>query len=192
MAFDHHALLAALVEREQSEPATVLDGSSLMQRFGPLAEDNARAWEVMARAAGQLRRLGWIDWRYMLWPTDEGREPDPQFINQQNIQKVRDIVVNERGLAAYASRRQTQMATTQINVVNSTVGQLALGDIHNVTMTAILDAVDRAIDTVDATPEAKQEARTVVQRMRDAAGSVVSSTASGVLEAALRHSLGLG
>jgi hypothetical protein len=78
--------------------------------------------------------------------------------------------------AAYASRRQTHTATTQINVVNSTVGQLALGDIHNVTMTAILDAVDRAIDTVDATPEAKQEARTVVQRMRDAAGSVVSST----------------
>jgi hypothetical protein len=191
MSVDHHALLAALVEREEREPGQSLDGRDLMQRFQGLTHDDPRPWETLVRAAAQLRRVGWIDWRYMLWPKDEGREPQPQFIDQQKIQQVQDIVVNERGLAAHASRRQAQVATTQIDVVNSSVGQLAAGDIHNITVAALLNAVEAAIDSVDATSEVKEEARGVIRRMRSAATSVVSSAASGVLAAALRHSLGL-
>jgi hypothetical protein len=191
MPLDHHALLAALVEREESEPGGTLDGSALMQRFGSLCDDPARAWELIARAAGQLRRLGWIDWRYMLWPKDEGREPLTQFIDQQNIQQVQDIVVTEKGLAAHASRKEVQVSTTQINVVNSTVGQLALGDIQNVTLTSVLGAVESAIEAVDAAPEAKAEARGVVRQMRETATSFAGSAVGGVIETALRRSLGL-
>ena len=81
----------------------------------------------------------------------------PQLMDSQRIQQVRDIVVTEKGLAAFASRKEAQAIAPQINVINSTIGQLALGNIHNVTMTTILDAVETSIDSVDAAPEAKEE-----------------------------------
>jgi hypothetical protein len=179
---DHHALLAALVEREDQEPAVSLDGTRLIQSFSSLVLDDPRAWESLSRAAAQLRRLGWIDWHYVLWPS-ETVEPIPQFIDSQKIQQVQDIVVNDKGLAALASRKQVRAVPLQVNVVNSTVGQLALGDIHNVTLTAILDAVETSIDSVEAPPEAKEEARGVVRRMREAATTVASTTAQSVIEA---------
>lgn len=190
MTIDHHALLAALVEREDQEPGVPLDGTRLIQSFSSLVVDDPRAWESLSRAAAQLRRLGWIDWHYVLWPS-ETVEPIPQFIDSQKIQQVQDIVVNDKGLAALASRKQVRAMPPQVNVVNSTVGQLALGNINNVTITTILDAVETSIDSVKATPEAKEEARGVVGRMREAATTVASATAQGVLETAVRHSLGL-
>jgi hypothetical protein len=190
VAVDHHTLLAALVEREDQEPGVPLDGARLLQHFGSLAVDDPRAWESLARAAAQLCRLGWIDWRYTLWPA-ETAEPIPQFIDSQKIQQAQDIVVNDKGFAALASRQQTRAMPPQVNVVNSTVGQFALGNIHNVTITTILDAVEACIDSVNAAPEAKKEARSVVRRMREAATTVASSTAQSVLETALRNSLGL-
>jgi len=104
---------------------------------------------------------------------------------------IADIVVNDKGLAALASRKQVRAMPLQVNVVNATVGQLALGDIHNVTITTILDAVETSIDSVEAPPEAKEEARGVLRRMREAATTVASATAQSVLGTEVRHSLGL-
>lgn len=192
MAFDHFALLALLVEHDEQEPGNPLSGPDLLQRFGGRADpEGPRGWEVVARAAVQLRRLEWIDWQFMLWPGDRGKEPDLRVFDQQKLQQVRDILVTEKGLAAHASRKQSEVATTQINIINSTVGQLALGDIHNVTVSTVLGTIEAAIDTVDATPEAKAQARTVVGRLREGATSLAGSAAGGVIEAALRHSLGL-
>jgi hypothetical protein len=191
MSLDHHALLDALVEREEQEPGATLDGSALLQRFASLGDDPARSWESLARAAGQLRRLGWIDWRYMLWTKDEGREPLPQFIDQQNIHQVQDVVVTGKGLSAHGSRKEVRVSTTQINVINSTVGQLALGGIRNLTFSSVLGAIESSIEAVDVPPEAKAEADGVVRNMRETAISLAGSTVGGVIEAALRHSLGL-
>jgi hypothetical protein len=190
MSVGHQELLAALAEREELEPGISLDGVTLMQRFSGLAGSHGKPWEPVARAAGQLRRLGWIDWQYMLYP-GQPSEPRPEFIDENNLQYARDIVVTEAGHSVIANRRQGQTGATQINVVNSTVGQLALGDINNVTLSAVLESVERCIEAVEAASDAKEEARGVVRTMRDVAASAASSTAGAVIEAALRHSLGL-
>jgi hypothetical protein len=191
MAFDHFALLALLVEHDEQEPGNPLSGSNLLQSFGARADpEGPRAWELVTRAAVQLRRLGWIDWQFMLWPQDGGKEPDLFLVDQQKIQQAQDILITEKGLAAHASRKQSEVITTQINITNSTVGQLALRDIHNVTISTVLETIEAAIDTVDATPQAKAEARSVLARLRDGATSFAGSAAGSVIEAALRQSLG--
>ena len=101
----------------------------------------------------------------MLWPQDRGKEPDLRVFDQQKIQQVRDILITDKWLAAHASRKQSEVAMTQINITNSTVGQLAFGDIDNVTISTVLGAIEAVIDTVDAVPEAKAQARTVVARL---------------------------
>lgn len=79
----------------------------------------------------------------------------------------------------------------QVNIVNSTMGQLALGNISNIDMFVILKAADRALDQIDAPPEAKEEAHGAIRRMRDAGTSLISSTARDVLAAAVRQALAL-
>lgn len=192
MAFDHFALLALLVEHDEQKPGNPLSGPDLLQRFGGRADPQGpRAWELVTRAAVQLRRLDWIDWQFMLWPQDRGTEPSLLVFDQQKIQQVRDILITGKGPAAHSSSKQAEVATTQINITNSTVGQLALGDIHNVTISTVLGAVEAAIETVDAPSDAKAEARTIVARLREGATSFAGLAAGGVLESALRLSLGL-
>jgi hypothetical protein len=187
---NHHELIAALAKREDDEPGLPIDGSTLMQRFAALAGDDGRAWEAVARATAKLRRLDWIDWQYNLWP-GETAEPQAQFVDDRKLQQVIDIVVTDKGLAAIADRKRAEAATTQINVVNSTVGQLALGNIDNFRLAVLLDAIEQAVGAIDAPERTRQEARSIIQRMRSAAGAAVSSTAQAVLDAAVRRSLGL-
>lgn len=190
MPIDHHTLISWIVEHEQAEPGSALDGTTLMQRAGSITGDSQRPWEEVARAAGQLRRLGWIDWHYSLYP-GESSEPRAEFIDQAKLQQARDIVATTEGLTAAVARKQAAVATTQINIVNSTVGQLALRDISNVNISVILDAIERSLDDLDAPQETKEEARGVIRRMRETGTSVATSAAGGVLAAAVRHSLGL-
>ncbi len=78
-----------------------------------------------------------------------------------------------------------------MNIVNSTVGQIALGDIRNIDVFVILKAAEQALEQLEAPDDAKSEARTALRRMRDAGASVISTTAGEVLAAAVRHALGL-
>ena len=75
--------------------------------------------------------------------------------------------------------------------VDRPVGQVALGDIKNINIFVVLDAMERSLDIVDASPEEKEQARTAIQRMRDVGGAVATSTVSTVLAAALRQASGL-
>lgn len=190
MPLDHHALIAWIVEHEQVEPGSALDGTTLVQRADSITVDSRRPGEEVARAAGQLRRLGWIDWHYNLYP-GESSEPRAEFIDQAKLQQARDIVATAEGLAAVAARKQATVATTQINIVNSTVGQLAMRDIGNLDLFVILDAVEVSLDSLDAPAESKEEARSVIRQMREAGASVATSAAGSILAAAVRHSLGL-
>jgi hypothetical protein len=98
--------------------------------------------------------------------------------------------VSDVGFQALAAL-EAKSASTQVNIVNSTVGQVALGDISNIDVFVILDAAERALEQIDAPAETKAEVRGVIRRMRDAGASTISSTATEVLAAAVRQALGL-
>lgn len=181
MPVDHMELLAWVAQRENAFPGCGLDGGAVMQQASGLAGSDGLPWDAVARAAAQLRRLGLIAWDYSSWPA-ETMEPSPEFIGQSLFQRTRDIIVTGHGHQALAARIAKESAV-QVNSVNSTVGQLAFGDIRNVDVFVILDAAERALAEVEGADQAKTEARRILQRMKAAASSTVSSAAHEVLAA---------
>lgn len=159
-----------------------------MQEASGLAGSDGTPWDAIARAAGRLRKLGLVDWEYMFWP-NESHEPKPELIDGMLLQRTRNILVAGLGHQALAARARSSIP--QVNIVNSTVGQLALADIRNIDVFVILDAAAKALDETDAPEEVKSEARTALRRMRDVGTSVLSSAASEALAAAMRQALGL-
>lgn len=160
-----------------------------MQESAGLAGDDGLPWEAVAKAAARLRKRGHLGWDYVLWP-NEPEEPPPEQIDYMTFQRARDITISGSGLQALATQSAAS-PVTQVNIINSTVGQLALGDISNIDVFVILEAAERALDRIDAPPEIKEQARGVIRRMRDAGSSVISSAAGEVLAAAVRHGSGL-
>lgn len=189
MPVDHMELLGWIADREDVFPGSSLDGTTLVQQLSGLAGSDGMPWDAVARAAGRLRKLGLIDWEYTLWP-NETQEPRPEFIDQRLLQRTRNIIVTGQGHEALAARAP-KAPPTQVNIVNSIVGQVALGDIRNIDVFVILDAAEQALDQVDAPDDAKLEARSVIRRMRDAGASAISATAREVLAAAVRQAFGL-
>jgi hypothetical protein len=188
---DRWKLLAWMADREDNEPGRpTLFGVEFLQQAAGLAGGDGLPWDAVARSAAHLKRLGQIDWRYIPTPTVGRPEPPLEFVDSSFLQQVQEIHVTDKGHAALASRQKTGSGT-QITISNSTVGQLALGDITNIDIFVILDAMEQSLATVDASPEEREEARTAIQRMRDAGGAVAGSAAGSVLGAALRQALGL-
>lgn len=191
MPVDRWALLAWMADREDNEPGMpTLFGASFLQQAAGLAGDDGLSWDAVARSAAHLKRLGHIDWSYIPTPNVDRPEPPLEFVDSAFLQRVQGIHVMDKGHAALATRQKADSGT-QINIVNSTVGQLALGDITNINIFVILDAMERLLETVEGSAEEKEEARTAIQRMREAGGTVASSAAGTVLAAALRQALGL-
>lgn len=182
-------LLEWIAERENDYPGSSLNGSQLMQETSGLAGDDGLPWDAVAKAAARLRKRGYLDWDYTLWP-NESEEPRPDLIDYQTFQRTRDITVSGAGLQALAAR-EAKAAATQVNIINSTVGQLALGDISNIDVFVIFDAAEQALEQIDAPAETKEEVRGALARMRDVAASTLSSAASEVLAAALRQAIGV-
>lgn len=188
MPVDHMELLAWIAQREEVFPGAPLDGSTMMQETSGLAGSDGLPWEAVARAAGRLRKLGLIDWEYMRWP-NEAQEPRADLIDYQLLQRTRTILVTSQGYQALAARAKTP--APQVNIINSTVGQLALGDIRNIDVFVILKAAEQALDQIDAPDDVKSEARGALLRMRDAGASLLSTAARETLAAAIRQALGL-
>lgn len=182
-------LLAWIAERETDFPGSSLDGSSLMQQTSGLAGDDGLPWEAVAKAATRLRKRGHVDWTYDLWP-NESQEPPSESIDYMNFQRTRNITISGSGLQTLAAL-EAKAASHQLNIVNSFVGQIALGDITNIDLFVILDAADQALDQLDAPQEVKAEARGVIQRMRAVGTSVASGAVAEILAAAVRKALGL-
>jgi hypothetical protein len=190
MPIDKWELLSWLVQREENEPsAPTVYGSMLVERAGTLNKGEDDRFQAVARAAGQLKRLGYIEWVYQGNMPSEA-EPRPEDIDQAAIQRTRDIVVTDLGHTAL-EQRSAPASAPQINISNSVVGQLALGNISNIDILILLDAMERSLDKVEGSADEKAEARSVLRRMRDAGGSVANSTVSAILAAALRQALGL-
>jgi hypothetical protein len=189
MAVDRFALLEWLVEREDNEPGVELGGPEIMMRAGHLNRGDQYAQAGVARAAAELERVQWIDWRYEIWP-DRRPEPSLHLFNDQDMQRVRGIIVTGTGHAARATRKP-QVPTQQINIIQSTVGQVALGDISNIDLFVILQAAEQQLETIDAPEKAKEEARSVLRWMRETGAEIATSAAGSVLATAVRQALGL-
>lgn len=191
MPVDRWELLAWMADREDNEPGRpTLFGTEFLQQAAGLAGGDGLPWDAVARSAAHLKRLGQIDWRYMPTPNVDRPEPPLEFVDSAFLQRVQEIHVTDKGHTALASRKE-RGSGTQITISNSTVGQLVLGDITNVDIFVILDAMEQSLDAVDASPEQREEARSAIQRMREAGSTVAGSAAGSVLGAALRQALGL-
>jgi hypothetical protein len=189
MPVDPMELLAWIADREDDYPGAWLDGTSLMQQTAGMAGSDGLPWEAVARAAATLRKRGYLDWDYDKWP-NELQEPPPQHLDYMTFQRTKNITVSGAGYQALEARK-AKSAATQINIINSTVGQVALRDVNNIDVFVILKAAEQALERIDAPSEAKDEARGAIRRMRDAGASALSSTASELLAAAVRQALGL-
>jgi hypothetical protein len=154
-----------------------------------LETERSLAYNNVTRAVAELKRLGWIDWVYDLSPNGSA-EPPPHLISQQDLQNVGEIIVSNAGHERLAERR-SQAARTQVNIVNSVVGQLALGDLHKIDLFMILAGAERKLDDLDVPAEEKAEARGALHRMREAGTTMLTETVAAVLSDAVRKALGL-
>lgn len=191
MPVDQWELLSWMAARE-SDGANrpTMFGTEFLQQAAGLAGDDNLSMDAVARATTHLKRLRYVDWRYIPTPNVDRPEPPLEFVDSAFLQRVQEIHVTAEGHAALADRQKSSTGA-QINIVNSMVGQVALGDIKNIDIFVILDAMERSLATVDASPEEREQARTAIQKMRDAGGTVATSAAGTVLGAALRQALGL-
>lgn len=169
-------LLEWIAARER-DPGGHLTGITLIQKASGLPgedPDTARRWDGVARAAARLHKLGFIEWTYVR-PFNEVGETPYDAMDQQYVQRVRDIMLTGAGYAALKDRAAAEPANT-INI-----GQLALGNITNVDVFVILEAADRLLDQLDAPTEVKDEARGILQRMQSAGQTVASGAAIELL-----------
>lgn len=79
-----------------------------------------------------------------------------------------------------------------INVSDSQVGQLAGGNINNLTLIQFLDAVADEIDKVPASESDREDARDFLRRMREGAGDLATGAGAGVLAQAIARAAGVG
>jgi hypothetical protein len=189
MAVDEFELLAWLAEAEEKNPGALPTGSDVRIQAAHLDRDGQQGPLAVSQALARLRGQGWISWVFMAWP-DRPTEPPPHMIDDTIIQQVRDITVTAQRHGVLAARRPP-VPTQQINIIGSTVHQLALGNLQNITLATILDGVERELTAIDAPEETKREVRGVLQRIRAAGGALATGAAAEVLAAALRRALGL-
>ncbi len=116
-------------------------------------------------------------------------EPPAHLITEQDLRGAGEIIVSNAGHERLAERR-ARAARTQINIVNSVVGQLALGDLHKIDLFLILAGAEKKLDELDVPVEEKEQARGVLRRMREVGTTMLTETVAGVLSDAVRKALG--
>jgi hypothetical protein len=129
-----------------------------MQQTSGMAGTDGLPWEAVARAAAALRKRGYIDWDYDKWP-NELEEPPSQQLDYMTFQRTKNITVTGAGYQALEGRK-AKPAATQINIVNSIVGQVALRDINNIDVFVILKAAEASTRAAIALPSAFRGGRT--------------------------------
>jgi hypothetical protein len=181
---DRFKLLEWLIGREQGS-APAISGIDLLTELGRIGID----WTQIANAAGELLELGWVKARRMQRPGAAGG-PNPQMLTAHELQEFADFQVTEKGYAMHRDRNPEPQGPT-FNISHSHIGQLAAGDINNITIENVLVAIEQEIENVEGTDEDKTQARQTVGRMRDLLTGAGSTAVAGVLSAAARAALGL-
>jgi hypothetical protein len=187
---DKFVMLEFLAAREEAQPGSYPSGGTLFREAAHLEPQPTLVMNNITRVLADLRRLGWIEWVFHPWPRDEV-EPQPHSLTEGNMQQVHEISISDRGHQTLAGRRESH-AGMQINFTNSTVGQLALGDINNVDLTTILLGAERQLDAVKASEEEKDRVRQTLHKLRDTGQALAVGASSELLATVLRKALGLG
>lgn len=181
---DRFKLLEWLIDRER-QSAPPADGPALLSelRLADKREDE------VARVVGELLQHGWVRAEWVRWPGQD-REPNPAAMTVNDLQRYRNLQVTEGGYAMERNRKP-QTAGPTFNISDSTIGQLAGGDINNLTIDKFLLAVAEAIDRTPGSDEERREAHAMLGRAREAVLGIGSGAAGGVLAAAIKSVLGI-
>jgi hypothetical protein len=186
---DKFVMLEFLADREDAQPGVYPSGGTLFADAGHLEEQQPLRNNSVTRALADLRRLGWIDWVFRPTPRYQ-EEPRAQLLTEENIQQVGDIAVSDAGYRALADRRAK--VGTQLNFINSTIGQVVHGDVNNIDLTAILIAAERELDHLDAPAEEKSRVRQALHQIAEVGKATATGVTSELLATTLRRALGLG
>jgi hypothetical protein len=146
--------------------------------------------DELALAVLALYERGLVRLDYPLLDVDQGVEVfagNPSF----HLTQARAIEASAEGRSTLAPDRPAQV----LNISDSTIGQLAMRDIHNTaTLAVFVQSLELAIDRADAPAQAKAEARSWLKRFRLAAragGEVAKSTGVELLAKVITEALGI-
>jgi hypothetical protein len=163
-------VLEFLVNREERHPGGSLQGSTLPIDAATLEPDRSLAYNNVTRAVPELKRLGWIEWVYPSWPSGPV-EPSPHLITEQDVRRA-------------ARRPRGPKSTSSTRLLASSPSASS----HKIDLFLILAGADKKLDVL---AEDKEEARSVLRRMREAGTTTLTATAATVLADAVRNALGL-
>lgn len=178
------------LEDDVGRSESLRSGSALLEAAANEAVVDFVDEDQFALELLRLYRRDLLQLDYELLETDQGQEVfegQPAF----HLRRVRGLQVLPEGRAWVAEPH----AGTTFNISDSTIGQLAGRDIHNATVVAFIEALERVVDQTAASEVAKREAKGFLAGLRRAAGRVGEGVAEGtgteVLVKALSHTLGL-
>lgn len=167
-------------------------GAGLLANGGALLEEVGRRFgeDVIGAVAASL--IGLEDDGLIVFD-------DPSRLVDQISGRQRLVRASRFRLTAVGRDRAVPAATptTVIQIVHAVQAQVAAGDInHYVNFSALLDRAEEALDEVEGVDEeTREEARSIIDKLRAASGPIATGTASGaggaVVGALLKQLLGL-
>lgn len=186
MPVDHIELLRWMAERERREGRGI-GGSELLSGASHLARNEVEPWEAVTRAVELLDDMGCLLWRQ---GTGAPRAADG-LIPREALQLVEEIRITANGQAI--CQHAGGVGTTQITIIqDSTIGQLAMRDNAIGDIRALITVAREQLEGMDAPEEVKDEARSMLERLQGAAGTVGTSAAAALASSALQSAIGLG
>jgi len=143
-----------------------------------------------ARTILSLHERGMVNIDYAVLRCEEGPE---EFRAQANfhLQQINEL----HSLPSGRDWVRDTTPTSTLNITGLTVGQVAGRDIHNhLTFGSFVEALERAVDDTAAPANAKEEAKGLFQRLRDAAPvgeKMVQETGTEIAAKVLAQAIGL-
>jgi hypothetical protein len=184
---DHLELLRLMVDRERREGGGI-DGAALLVEGSRLSKNDVDPWDAVARAVELLDGFGCLILR--LGAGEAPREPDAT-ITRESLQAIDEIRVSATGLAI-GQQPIGIGGPTQITIIqNSHIGHLGMGDTTVGDVRVLINAAREQLEAMDAPEDVKAEARTILERLHGAAGSVATSATASLVSSALQSAIGL-
>jgi hypothetical protein len=183
---DHLELLRLMVNRERHEGGGI-DGAALLVEGSRLSKGDVDPWDAVARAVELLDGFGCLSLR-----TTAGEAPHRTgaAITRESLQAVEEIRVSTTGLAI--GQQPSGAGPTQITIIqNSHIGHLGMGDTTVGDVRVLINAAREQLEAIDAPEDVKAEARTILEQLQGAAGSVATSAAASLVSTALQSAIGL-
>jgi hypothetical protein len=141
---------------------------------------------LFAQLLIQTADEGWLELDHPERELDHfGQEVAPSL---RQLTDAHDIRSTQKGRDWVAS----SSAGVTFNLTNSPVGQLAGGDIRNVSILQVLDLAEAELDRLGGDPVEIEEGRSILRALAGKANDLSVGAGSGLAAAALARALGLG